>query len=94
MYAAFPYQKFGSGRGTVVSVSRTVLAPGDVSVPGLAIQEPTFRVKVRLASNSVRAYGQEMALQPGMLLTADIITSRRSLLEWLFDPLFAAGRRG
>jgi len=93
MYAAFPYQKFGAGHGVVESVSRTVLAPGDVSVPGLAVQEPVFRVRVRLASSEVQAYGRAIPLQPGMLLTADVVTSRRSLLEWLFDPLFAAGRR-
>jgi membrane fusion protein len=32
-------------------------------------------------------------LQPGMLLAADIVFDRRSLVEWLFDPLFAVGRR-
>jgi membrane fusion protein len=28
-----------------------------------------------------------------MLLNADIVVDRRSLLEWLLDPLYAAGRR-
>jgi len=29
-----------------------------------------------------------------MLLSADIVFDRRSLLEWLFDPLYAVARRG
>lgn len=93
MYQAFPYQKFGTGAGRVTSVSRTVLAPSEVAIPGLAVQEPVFRVRVRLTRDQVAAYGQRLPLQPGMLLTADVVIDRRSLLEWLLDPLYAAGRR-
>jgi hypothetical protein len=28
-----------------------------------------------------------------MLLSADVIFDRRSLIQWLFDPLFAVARR-
>lgn len=93
MYQAFPHQKFGVGQGTVTSVSRTVLAPNEISVPGLRIDEPVFRMRVRLRDDSVAAYGERVPLQPGMLLSADIVVDRRSLLEWLLDPLYAAGRR-
>lgn len=94
MYQAFPHQKFGSGEGVVTSVSRTVLAPAEVAIPGLQVQEPVFRVRVKLARDSVAAYGETLPLQPGMLLSADVVIDRRSLLEWLLDPLYAAGRRG
>tara|TARA_R110001606_G_scaffold399240_1_gene582657 strand:+ start:1788 stop:3029 length:1242 start_codon:yes stop_codon:yes gene_type:complete len=93
MYQAFPHQKFGTGEGIVTSVSRTVLAPAEVAIPGLQVQEPVFRVRVRMKEDSVSAYGQAVPLQPGMLLTADVVIDRRSLLEWLLDPLYAAGRR-
>lgn len=93
MYQAFPHQKFGAARGTVRTVSRTVLAPGELSIPGLALQEPVFRVRVKLDRQSVRAYGQDMPLRPGMLANADVVLSRRSLVEWLLDPIYAAGRR-
>ncbi|MDO5614015.1 MAG: HlyD family efflux transporter periplasmic adaptor subunit [Paracoccus sp. (in: a-proteobacteria)] len=94
MYQAFPYQKFGTARGVVRSVSRTVLAPSEVAIPGLEIQEPVFRVKVELASDQVRAYGQDIQVQPGMLLTAGIVIDRRTLVEWLLDPIYAVGRLG
>ena len=94
MYQAFPYQKFGSAQGTVGQVSRTVLGPDDISVPGLKINEPVFRVKVKLDRELVSAYGQDMPVQPGMLLSADVIIDRRTLLEWLLDPLYAVGRMG
>lgn len=93
MYQAFPHQKFGTGEGVVTSVSRTVLAPAEVAIPGLQVQEPVFRVRVKLKRDSVSAYGQTVRLQPGMLLAADVVVDRRSLLEWLLDPLYAAGRR-
>lgn len=93
MYQAFPHQKFGTGEGVVTSVSRTVLAPAEVAIPGLQVQEPVFRVRVKLARDSVAAYGESLPLQPGMLLSADVVIDRRSLLEWLLDPLYAAGRR-
>lgn len=93
LYQAFPHQKFGTGEGVVTSVSRTVLAPAEIAIPGLQVQEPVFRVRVKLARDSVAAYGETVPLQPGMLLSADVVIDRRSLLEWLLDPLYAAGRR-
>lgn len=94
MYQAFPYQKFGTAQGTVRHVSMTVLSPDDVRVPGLQLQEPVFRVKVDLQREDISAYGQEIPIQPGMLLSADVIIDRRTLLEWLLDPIYAAGRMG
>ena len=57
------------------------------------MQEPVFRVRVRLAKDTIMAYGQDLPLQPGLLLSADVIIDRRSLIEWLLDPLYAVGRR-
>jgi membrane fusion protein len=93
MYEAFPHQRFGVGAATVETVSRTVLAPSEVAIPGVALQEPVFRVRAALAQETVDAYGEAIPLQPGMLLRADVVIDQRSLLEWLFDPIFAVGRR-
>ena len=94
MYQAFPYQKFGTARGRVHLVSRTVLSPAEVTLPAAQLREPVFRVKVRLERDSVSAYGQDIPIQPGMLLTADVLIDRRTLLQWLLDPIYAAGRMG
>lgn len=92
-YAAFPQQKFGTGRGRVRSVSRTLMAPSDLSLPGITVDEPVFRILVTLERESVDAYGTVILLQPGMLVSADIVLERQTLLEWLLDPLYAVGRR-
>ena len=93
MYRAFPYQMFGTGHGVVSSISRTALPPTELPTAGLSVSEPVFRVRVVLDRETVDAYGRKAQLQPGMLLSADLVVDRRSLFEWLLDPLYAAGRR-
>ncbi len=93
-YQAFPYQKFGTAKGVVREVSATLLNPGDVQMPEGQLREPVFRVKVALEKDSVDAYGKSISIQPGMLLEADIVFDRRSLLEWLLDPIYAVSRSG
>jgi membrane fusion protein len=93
MLQAFPYQRFGTVKGRISTISRTVLGPTEINIPGLRIDEPVFRVRVALPREEVQAYGEAIPLQPGMLLSADIVFDRRSLVRWLFDPLFAVARR-
>ncbi|HEY6994100.1 MAG TPA: HlyD family efflux transporter periplasmic adaptor subunit [Xanthobacteraceae bacterium] len=93
MLQAFPHQRFGTVKGSIKTISRTVLGPTEISIPGLKIEEPVFRVRVALAREDIHAYGEAIPLQPGMLLTADVVFDRRSLIRWLFDPLFAVAER-
>jgi membrane fusion protein len=93
-YQAFPYQKFGHHAGTVASVSRTAVSPGELpaQLSGLSALvgsgEPVYRIVVRLDRQSVLAYGRQQALQSGMQLEADIALERRRLYEWLLEPLY------
>jgi membrane fusion protein len=91
-YQAFPYQRFGTGEARIVQISDTLVAPSDLPLVGPQMLESVFLVRAEIDSSYVEAYGREFALQPGMLLTADVIVDRRNLLEFLFDPIFAAGR--
>jgi len=93
LYDAFPFQSFGSYRGTVESVAATMLQPSDLPEPVLVLREPTYRVKVALERQTVDAFGREVALQPDMTLRADIILERRLLIEWLLEPLLSARHR-
>lgn len=90
---AFPYQRFGTVTGKIRLVSSTVLAPSEVAIQGLNIQEPTFRIRVSLAHESIQAYGESYPLQPGMLVSGDIVFDRRTLIQWLFDPIYAVAGR-
>lgn len=91
-YQAFPYQRFGHHLGQVAGVGRTVIQPGEVSLP-LTVQEPVYLVTVRLPAQEVRAYGQDLGLRAGMLLDADVRVDRRRLVDWLFDPVLSVTGR-
>jgi membrane fusion protein len=93
MLQAFPYQRFGAVKGEIKAVSTTVLGPTEIAIPGLDIREPVFRIRVSLSREDIEAYGEAIPLQPGMVLSADIVFDRRSLIQWLFDPLFAVAKR-
>lgn len=85
-YEAFPYERFGQYRGVVQDISQAVWSPGEKVGP-LAIKEPVYRVTVALDKQTVTAGTQEVALKSGMLVNADILLDRRTLLEWLFEPV-------
>ena len=91
-YQAFPYQRFGAHIGQVTNVGRTVIQPNETNFP-LPLQEPVYLVTVRLPAQAVRAYGQDMALQAGMVLDADVRIDRRRLIEWIFDPVLSISGR-
>jgi membrane fusion protein len=86
LYDAFPYQHFGAYRGRVVKVSQTILTSADAAGP-IKLNEPAYRVTAVLERPDIDAYGKRVALQPDMLLKADIILERRSLASWLTTPL-------
>ena len=92
-YDAFPFQRFGAQDGVVAEVSPAVLSPEESGYPAGQPAEPVFRVRGRLAEQRLDAYGTDMPLRAGMRLTADIVVDRRTLVEWLLDPLYAVGRR-
>ncbi|MDH4071493.1 MAG: HlyD family secretion protein [Gammaproteobacteria bacterium] len=85
LYDAFDYRRFGVQRGIVAEVSAAAMAQP-------AGSGAVFRVRVRLERPSVRAYGRELPLQPGMTLRADIVLERQPVLYWWLEPLF--GLRG
>lgn len=87
-HEAFPYQRFGTYQGQVAEISRTLLLPGETTLP-VQLQEPAYRVTVRLDTQTVKAYGQDYPLKAGMLLDADVWLERRKLYEWLLDPLYS-----
>ena len=62
--------------------------PEEADIPGI-IASPSYRIVVDLDAQSIKAYGRDMPLRSGMKLDADIIIEKRSLLRWLFDPIFS-----
>jgi len=78
----------------VSSVSLSAVSPNELGaqLAGLTSllsgDEAVYIVTIRLARQTVTAYGEAVALQPGMQLEADVVIETRRLIEWVFDPLF------
>jgi len=85
-YDAFPYERFGQYRGVVSDIGRNVWTAGERVGP-LSAREPVYRVDVALDRQNVSALGQEFPLRPGMLVNADLLLEKRTLLEWIFEPV-------
>lgn len=78
-YDAFPDRSFHLAEGKIISASLMPAADG------------SYRAQVALERDYVQVSGVRIALQPGMSFTGDVVIERRSLLEWLFEPLYASG---
>lgn len=87
-YAAYPYQRFGHQRGTVIQVSKAIVAPNELPSP-IQSQEPFYVVTVTLEHQDIQAYGEKLRLQPGMTLEADVLLDKRPVYQWVLEPLFS-----
>jgi len=54
-----------------------------------ALAENFYRISVSLDQQAIMAYGKSESLKPGMALDADILGERRSLIEWILEPLYS-----
>lgn len=87
-YDAFPYERFGLYSGIVKNVSSSILTQNEVPI-NLQLDQPVYKVTVSLAQQSISAYGENVFLKPGMMLSADVFLDERSLFEWLLEPFYS-----
>ena len=87
-YDAFPYQRYGLHKGFVSEISVAAAPARDYSFY-MQSSEPVYKVKVTLEQQFVNAFGKNIALQPGMTISADILLEKRSILEWLLEPVLS-----
>jgi hemolysin D len=80
---AFPYTRYGYLTGKVTGV------------PNDAVQDKklglTFVARIRLQTNRIRANGAWINLTPGMEVTAEIKTGKRSVAHYFLDPVIQTG---
>ena len=82
----FPSRQFGVLRGTLADITSAPLEPRDVRlVPNLF--EPVDEARVTLERQYMDAKGRRWPLRPGLSVEATIVESRRTLINWLLDPL-------
>ena len=76
---AFPFTRYGTVPGVVTSISRD-------SVPDQKLGA-TYVARIRLGRAAISAEGKQVALTPGLVVTADIRTGSRRLVSWLLSPI-------
>ena len=86
LYDAYPYQQFGSYPAVLRSISSHPVTANDTAAI-LPNQGAMYLARVVPRQSTVSAYGNVIELREGMSLKADVVLDKRSLLEWLFEPL-------
>jgi hemolysin D len=78
---AFPYTRYGYLIGKITSVSNDAMQDRNRKL-GL-----TFTARIRLPTNQMQINNKSINLTPGMEVTAEIRTGRRSVAGYFLDPL-------
>jgi hemolysin D len=76
---AFPFTRFGTVPGTLVSLSRDAVPDEKLG--------PAYIARIRLDRGFIIADGKPVLLSPGLAVTADIRTGFRRIISWLFSPI-------
>ncbi|MDO8418106.1 MAG: HlyD family efflux transporter periplasmic adaptor subunit [Agitococcus sp.] len=89
-YASYPYRDYGQAQAILSKIAESPVDNPDQEKPSQG-KAPVYSVTAVLASQTVISRkGEVFRLKPGMSFEADIVIERRSLLAWLFSPLFDA----
>ena len=89
-FAAYPFQKYGMGLGTVEYVSADAQTEEEARDKGLAAtgQRPLrYKALVTLAINALEMNGRSYPLAVGMQTTAEILLGNRTVAEYLLSPV-------
>ncbi|WP_342154150.1 HlyD family type I secretion periplasmic adaptor subunit [Methylorubrum sp. SB2] len=95
----FTFTRYGLLHGTVSDVSHDAIAPQDEGrgprggaeeggdEKSRQARQPTYLAHVTLADDQVATEDGPIALEPGMAVTAEIKTGRRTVISYLLSPL-------
>ncbi|EKE01508.1 MAG: hypothetical protein ACD_21C00112G0001 [uncultured bacterium] len=88
-YVAYPYQQFGLYESTINRIDKSILTPQDVRGLPIKMEEGFYRVIVTLQQQTVMAYGKPHPLTAGMLLEGAILGEKRSIWQWVMEPIYS-----
>lgn len=86
-YDAYPAQRFGVYLARIQEINLTVLTDEKEDKP-LKIGEAYYKIKAQLTTQCITVYGKKMPLTHGMAFTAVILGDKKTLWQWIFDPLY------
>lgn len=89
-FAAYPFQKYGMGEGTVEYVSADAQTGEEVRearLPPMLAQPLRYKALVTLDEGALVREGRRYQLSAGMHVTAEILLGRRTVAEYLLSPV-------
>ena len=86
-FEAFPFQKYGTGTGTVRVVSQDTFMPDPKSEGAHRMPAPYYRVLVDITDTKLRLQPERIQMIPGMAVTAEMKVGRRSVISYFLYPL-------
>jgi membrane fusion protein len=89
---AYPREKFGDFAAHIVSMSVTPALPGDLTQV-LPVSEAAFIAVASLPRELKGPDGRSLWMKPGMVGEALVPIERRTILEWLLDPILRGFNR-
>lgn len=92
-FAAYPFQRYGMGHGTVEHIgadAMTEQAARDAGLSSHNAQPLRFRALVKLESPMLEMNGRQFALTAGMQTTAEILLGQRTVAQYLLSPVLRA----
>lgn len=89
MYDAFPYQRFGTRVGRVRWVGPATTGRGDPAAVSAVDVGAVFRALIDAGDTTIAVRGEARPLLVGMRGNARVITGRRTLASYAFEPIRA-----
>ena len=104
---AYTFTHYGLLHGEVASLSQDVVAPQDAQAhdgrkdaeaendeQARQARQPTYVARVSLERTTIRTEDGISQLEPGMAVTAEIKTGRRTVISYLLSPLLRMRQEG
>lgn len=83
--SAYPYQENGFITANVSAINPSIIMPNDTN-HNMQVREPSYLISLKL-TNMTTSVGKELELRSGMAVSADVITRKQKVIDWIFKPL-------
>ncbi|WP_163832663.1 HlyD family secretion protein [Spartinivicinus ruber] len=89
---AYPVEKFGTLKGIVTQLSNVASYAKESNIK-LDDRLIYYRAEVDIDKQYMQLHDKQYPLRPGLTLSADLIQEQRTLMEWIFEPLYRIKKR-
>lgn len=87
---SFPYARFGAVQASIASISDTVMNKSEniTTAAPKPVETSNYMAWAILPGDTFGTAGKPLHILPGMLGTASVVIERRTIAEWVLEPLF------